>query len=69
MPLSYEQFRLGMSFKDVRRELAAEAQAVAASGDMMFVTRRTVLGRMRQYKQAAYLHYLKAYEETDGEPI
>jgi hypothetical protein len=51
---AYRSFRSGLTFEDVRRELAAEQQAQAARGERMYVTRRTVLGRWRQHKQAAY---------------
>lgn len=66
--LSYEQFRCGQTFESVRTELQGEAIAARASGDRMYVTRRTVLGRMRQYKLAAYDYYRRHHGEKEGGP-
>jgi hypothetical protein len=44
----------------IRSELACDATSAAARGDMMFVTRRTVLGRWRQRKRELYEQYVQA---------
>lgn len=51
---SYSRYRCGLTFEDVRRELMTEQAAAKARGEYMFVTRKTVLGRMHQYKRHAY---------------
>ncbi len=57
-PLPYDAFRSGLTFAEVRHGLRAEAnQVFEQEGRRMFVTRRTVLGRMMQYKRAAYADY------------
>ena len=50
----YNRFRCGLSFKAIRQELQAEQFAAKQRGENMYVTRRTVLGRMRYYKLQAY---------------
>jgi hypothetical protein len=55
--IDYQSFRSGLTFLDIRRELACEATARAARGDQMHVTRRTVLGRWRQRKLELYEQY------------
>jgi hypothetical protein len=61
--IDYESFRSGYTFVAIRRELACEASAVAARGEMMHVTRRTVLGRWRQRKLELYQQY-QAYQAS-----
>lgn len=57
-PCSYDQFRCGLTFADVAQELRREQrQALDMEGRRMFITRRTVLGRMHQHKETAYRDY------------
>ena len=58
-PIPYDQFRTGLTFRDVRRELDEEARRAYEAGRYMWVTRRTVLGRLRQHKLEAYEQYLR----------
>lgn len=53
--MTYKQFRTGISFGQVAKELAWEARAeYAARGQYKPVTRRRILGRLRAYKQEMY---------------
>ena len=53
--VSYQDFYCGLTFAEVRQELAVEVRNVfEREGRRMFVTRHTVLGRMRQHKLAAW---------------
>ena len=65
-PISYDRFRCGLSFEAVRAELAVEQRAARDSGLYLYVTRSTVLGRMRQYKLAAYDYYLQQLRNGNG---
>jgi hypothetical protein len=56
--LPYSKFITDQDWQTVRDELAHEQKAVKASGQYMFVSRGTVLGRMHQHKQDAYRGYL-----------
>ena len=47
----YDQYRANVSFAEVRRELVTEQYRRNERNDYMYVTRRTVLGRMRQIKK------------------
>lgn len=60
-PIPYERFTCGLTFDQVRADLAAEQAQVREAGGYMFVSRSTVLGRMAQYKREAYEHYLADY--------
>jgi hypothetical protein len=55
----YREFRTGLTFADVRRMLQAEQRAKAESGERMYVTRKTVLGRWHSLKKQAWNHYRK----------
>lgn len=57
--MKYDQFRTGLTFKQIRAELRAEADAKYRAGQYMFVTRRTVLGRWHQHKRDLWRQYLK----------
>lgn len=57
--MNYDQFRPGISFEAVRRELAAEQAAAREQDRRMYVTRKTVLGRMHYYKRQAWQNYLE----------
>ena len=53
--MTYEQFRTGLTFRDVHAGLVVEARNVfAREGRRMFITRHTVLGRWRQIKLASW---------------
>jgi hypothetical protein len=59
-PMPYEAFGSGRQFADVYQELKVEQlHAFEYEGRRMFVTRRTVLGRLRQHKLAAYDAYVR----------
>lgn len=59
--LSYEQYRTGLTFRDVFHILDAEARhKFERYGVRMFITRRTVLGRWRQIKLTSYEGYRRA---------
>ena len=52
---AYAEFRVGTTFREMRRELGIEQECVRAKqGRYMFVTRRTVLGRLRERKLDAW---------------
>ena len=66
-PLDYADFRTGLTFAEVWLSLDAEARSrFNATGERMFVTRRTVLGRWRQLKLSSYRAYLRDYAEWVG---
>lgn len=68
-PVPYQAFRTGLSFADVLQELKREAaQAFELEGRRMFVTRRTVLGRWHQHKQAAYSDYRRYFHAYGNDP-
>lgn len=51
----YDQFRSGLTFGDVRRLLAIEQRKTRRdTGDYMFVSRSTVLGRWKEIKEAMW---------------
>jgi len=47
----YDRYKANISFTEVRRELATEQHRRRESGDYLYVTRRIVLGRMREIKK------------------
>lgn len=55
--IAYESFKTGLSFQMVRIELAQEQKRARESGNYIFVTRRTVLGRWHQHKRRMYAQY------------
>lgn len=57
-PVPYDRFSCGLTFAEIVQELRREArQVMELEGRRMFWTRRTVLGRMREHKLAAYESY------------
>jgi len=52
--MNYEDFRTGLTFKDVRNILKREVKRKYEIGEYMFVTRHTVLGRWREIKLAMF---------------
>lgn len=64
--MKYRDFRTGMTFTDVRRELQGEQTAAAARGEYMFVTRKTVLGRWSHYKRTMYEAMQRSGEVCNG---
>ena len=66
-PLPYDRFRTGITFAGVRELLGFEQDDAYESGQYMFVSRSTVLGRMHELKQDQYARYLDYYEEGDEE--
>jgi len=65
----YHRFNSGVSWDQVRAELKHEQNMAKAAGQYMFVSRGTVLGRMRQRKQEAYGKYLAQLQELDDLPF
>ncbi len=55
--ISYEDFRTGLTFADVRELLKYEQDQAYENGTYMFVSRSTVLGRWYQIKQQMYEQY------------
>ncbi len=64
-PIPYDKFRSGMTFDIVRELLGYEQDAAYESGQYMFVSRSTVLGRMHQLKREQYARYREGYQEGD----
>ncbi len=61
--MSYDEFRTGMTFQDVRDILTVESWRVhRTTGNYMFVTRHTVLGKWREIKLAMYDEYIQSLE-------
>ncbi len=58
-PQPYEDFRCGASFAAARAELTDQQRQAREAGLYMFVTRKTVLGRMRQMKSETYAEYMR----------
>jgi hypothetical protein len=65
-PIPYHEFRLSLSFSDVRREYAQEQIAALIQGNPFTVSRKMVLRRMCRYKHEEYEHYLRQFDETEG---
>ena len=56
--MDYDDLRTGLTFSDVAAGLREEARQVyATEGRIMFLTRRTVLGRWRQIKLGLWDSY------------
>lgn len=55
--IEYEDFRTGLTFADVRELLRYEQDRKYKSGEYMFVSRSTVLGRWYQIKQEMWEQY------------
>lgn len=55
--MRYEDFRTGLTFRDVREMLKIEAQQKYERGEYMFVTRATVLGRWHELKLEMFEHF------------
>jgi hypothetical protein len=50
----YDRFKTGFNFRCVRRDLAIEQRNKRERGEYMFVTRHTVLGRLKQIKETMF---------------
>lgn len=59
--LSYEEFRTGLTFYDVRWLLHSWSDD---KKDWRHVTRHTVLGKWREIKKRMYAEYVKQYKES-----
>ena len=55
--ISYEDFKTGLTFADVRELLKYEQDTAYEQGTYMFVSRSTVLGRWYQIKQQMWEQY------------
>lgn len=65
---AYQAFVPGLRFDDFRRELARESWAFhKRSGGYMFVTRHTVLGRMRRRKEQLFHPWARLIEALSPE--
>jgi len=66
----YKTYRTGLTFKRVRQMLYQEQTERINSGDPMFVTRHTVLGRWHQIKQlefqTLYYNYFENLSREDA---
>ena len=59
----YNEFRTGLTFKEVRRSLKREADKLREKENKyMFITRKTVLGRWHQIKKSMYKEYLDLFD-------
>ena len=64
--MTYDQFRTGLTFRDVHAGLVVEAQRVyAREGRRMFITRHTVLGRWRQIKLGSWAAAMRGDDGVD----
>ena len=66
--VTYEQFRTGLTFKDVRELLWHEQQAVKDTGNYMFVSRGTVLGRWHEIKKSMWHRFQELRNHSLGDP-
>ena len=62
----YKNYKTGLTFKRVRQMLYQEQTRKINSGDSMFVTRHTVLGRWHQIKQLQFQSWYHTYFENLG---
>ncbi len=62
---TYDTFRTGLTFNDIRQILKFEQRRKYEKGEYMFITRHTVLGRWREIKLRMYNEYLQYYERED----
>ena len=65
-PVSYDEFRTGLTFACVFQILKREALVKWEAGERMFITRHTVLGRWRQIKLESYDAYCR---NVDAEAV
>lgn len=65
--MTYEKFRTGFTFRDIRLMLKREADIKYQNGEYMFITRHTVLGRWRQIKLEMYNTYYGDFEDGTEE--
>lgn len=64
-PVDYDTFRVGLNFADVAQLLDVEARnRFASTGERMFITRRTILGRLHQIKRETYASYLAEFDSA-----
>ena len=64
----YRDFRTGLTFKGVRRMLKEESKRKQNNNERMWVTRHTVLGRMREIKLMMFNEeekYLEGMDDTN----
>lgn len=62
----YNNFRTGLTFTDIRRDLKREAKKKYERGQYMFITRATVLGRWREIKLKMYAMEEKYFQLAKG---
>lgn len=55
--IRYPDFKVGIRFADVRRELGRNGAPLEHSSGRRWITRHTVLGRMHQYKLDFWREY------------
>jgi DNA-binding transcriptional MerR regulator len=61
--ITYNQFRTGYTFKEIRRMLKIESERkFRERNEIMYVTRHTVLGRWKQLKEEMWNQFQKDIE-------
>lgn len=68
-PIPYDEFTTGLTFQEVRDELDLESRRYhQRTGQYMFVSRSTVLGRMKEKKEQLYARYLRHFHGRQKRP-
>lgn len=62
----YKHYKTDLTFKTVRQSLSIEQRNKYEKGIYMFVTRHTVLGRMKELKNKIYNEEKKLHEQVCG---
>ena len=58
---SYDEYRTGLTFADVALMLSVEAkQKFERTGERMFISRSTVLGRWNEIKRTSYRNAIRS---------
>ena len=60
---SYQQYRTGLTFREVRKNLSREQHQKYERGEYMFVTRATVLGRWHEIKLKMFSEENKLHQQ------
>ena len=61
--VEYNEFRTGLTFRDVSQMLHLEADRKYNQGEYMFITRHTVLGRWHEIKMKMWKEWCEIGEE------
>ncbi len=65
----YRNFRTGLTFKEVARELYLEQKKKRQNFEYMFITRRTILGRWHQIKLTMFEMYNSIDEDISRQKM